>query len=209
MRKLDYLFACTLLLLACGDDDEDPAIDGAVPGVDSDLLPVDGGAADAGADAAAPAEFELTSTAVEPGELLADTYVCTMHSGDNISPPLAWTPGPEGTLSYAIIFRDLSFDGFLHSAIWDIPTGTLSLPEDVSKVHEPEEVPGAKQSKGYNGQFGYQGPCPPDVHTYEFTIYALDVASLPGLDQRSELEDVVAAVEAHDLAAATLELQSD
>src|SRR5690606_19879882 len=46
---------------------------------------------------------------------------------DNESPELNWTPGPEGTQSYALVFHDLS-NGFAHWAIWNLSASTQSLP---------------------------------------------------------------------------------
>ncbi|MDO6460187.1 YbhB/YbcL family Raf kinase inhibitor-like protein [Granulosicoccaceae sp. 1_MG-2023] len=53
---------------------------------------------------------------------------------------------------------------------------------------------------------GYDGPCPPwndsIIHRYRFTVYALDVASLP-LSGAFTGEDVLAAMEGHVLASAS------
>lgn len=54
---------------------------------------------------------------------------------------------------------------------------------------------------------GYDGPCPPSndeiVHHYVFTVHAVDVASL-GLSGAFGLDDVMAAIEGHVLASATV-----
>lgn len=59
------------------------------------------------------------------------------------------------------------------------------------------------QDRDMNGQyFGYDGPCPPWndalVHRYVFTVYALDVATLP-LEGAFTGADVRAAIEKHTL----------
>jgi Raf kinase inhibitor-like YbhB/YbcL family protein len=213
--KLAYLLAPLLILTACGDDDDDtadttdntPTIDSAVGTIDSSTPAIDGAP---GPDAAQIA-FELTSTAVAEGGMLPDVYTC---DGDNISPPLAWTAGPAGTLSYAITFIDLDFmfpPGYEHSTIYDIPSSVLSLPEDIENVYEPAEVPGAKQSKSYQkDRLGYNGPCPGNtIHTYQFTLHALDVATLPGLSATTTVEQAVAAIQAHSIASATLNVESN
>ena len=142
----------------------------------------------------------LTSPSYMDGGMIPVQHSC---NGANISPALNWTPGPAGTMSYAIVFRDL--DNMLgHSAIWDIPASTLSLPEDVDKSFMPADVPGALQCPAYNNQPGYAGPCPGSPHVYEFTLYAVNVASL-GLDPNaSSVDDVDAAAIAASLESTTL-----
>lgn len=158
----------------------------------------DGGSGGDGSGGAAP--FELTSTAYEEGGMIPVMYSC---DGVNVSPPLAWTAGPAGTMSYAIIFRDLS-NGLGHAAIFDIPAATLSLPEDVEREYAPADVPGAAQCDAYDGDPGYAGPCPGSPHTYEFTIYAVPAASL-NLDEMSiDVDGVEDAAMVGSLASATL-----
>jgi len=74
-----------------------------------------------------------------------------------------------------------SDNGATKWVVWDIPKTVTMLPENVSKVHHPPEVPGATQL-GSLGHVGYAGPGVPGppMHTYEFVIWALDVEALPG-----------------------------
>ena len=152
------------------------------------------------------AGMTLTVTDVAEGGMIPVEYTC---AGKNISPQLDWTAGPAGTLSYAVLFEDES-NGLIHSAIWDIPAGTLGLPANVEKTKNPANVPGAQQALSYDGQtYGYLGPCPGgNLHTYRFTVYALDVATLPiaGLASKESVEEL--SLE-HDLASASVSAQSD
>ncbi len=146
--------------------------------------------------------FELTSSAFDDGGAIPVKHTC---DGDNLSPELSWTAGPDGTLSYAVILADVFFDPeYLHSAIWNIPSSTLALPEGVENAYEPANVPGALQCDAWDGTIGYSGPCPPSEHTYEFRLYAIDEASLSGVDHTSSVDDVLAAIETHKLDEATL-----
>lgn len=150
--------------------------------------------------------FSLTSTVVAEGMTLPPKYTC---AGANVSPPLAWSGAPPGTMSYAIIFTDKSIMDFKHSAIYDIPASASVLPEDVEQVYQPSVPTGAKQTKAWDGGFGYSGPCPPQTHTYEFKIYALDVATLPGMTMNSTIAQVEAAALDHDLGSTTLTVLGD
>jgi phosphatidylethanolamine-binding protein (PEBP) family uncharacterized protein len=68
----------------------------------------------------------------------------------------------------------------------------------------PANVTGAKQTLSYQAVRGYLGPCPPNVHTYEFVVYALDVATLPGATMATTRAQAVPIILDHDLAAASL-----
>jgi Raf kinase inhibitor-like YbhB/YbcL family protein len=159
------------------------------------------------------AALELTSPVVAEMGLLPAEYKCMgFAGGQNISPPLAWTSGPVETMSYAIMFRDITGATFLHSAIWDIPACSFALEEDVDKSANPSDVPGAKQCRAYNAQFGYAGPCAPgdpNPRQYQFEIYAIGAASLPGVTTDSSLSEVQAAMDANSLSSDLLTVIED
>ncbi|MFO0554186.1 MAG: YbhB/YbcL family Raf kinase inhibitor-like protein [Polyangiaceae bacterium] len=157
-----------------------------------------GGSGGEGTGGAAP--MVLTSTAYTQDGMIPPTYTC---DGANVSPPLSWTAGPAGTMSYAIIFRDLS-NNLGHAAIWNIPASDLSLPEDVERAYSPSDVPGAEQCDAYDGQPGWAGPCPPNAHVYELTLYALPQSDLGLNAQTTSVNQVEAAAAPIALASATL-----
>jgi Raf kinase inhibitor-like YbhB/YbcL family protein len=157
--------------------------------------------------------FELTSTAFMEGETWPTQYECgpplSMGPGMNISPPLSWTPGPAETQSYAIVMRDLDFMSLVHWVIYDIPASALGLPEGIPSGYDVADPAGAKQAQLQMVQNLYLGPCSPqDINTYELTVHALDVATLSGLDENSQENDVAAIVEAMSLASAKLSGES-
>jgi Raf kinase inhibitor-like YbhB/YbcL family protein len=162
----------------------------------------DGGAttedSSTGTDSSAP--FTLTSSALAPGATFPVDNTCT---GTNVSPPLAWGAGPAGTKSYAIVLNDTTIS-FLHAIIYDIPETVTSLPADVQQVYAPATPAGAHQTKNYKGAFGYAGPCPGTEHVYEFVLYALDVAALPGVTQTVTLAAAETAIKAHSLGSTKL-----
>lgn len=146
-------------------------------------------------DSATAAPFTLTSTALAEGATFPVDNTCT---GTNLSPPLAWGAGPAGTLSYAVVLKDTTID-FLHAIVYDIPASSTALPANVEQVYAPKAPAGAHQTKNYKGAFGYAGPCPSTLHVYEFVLYALDVAALPGVTQNVTLADAETAIKAHSL----------
>jgi Raf kinase inhibitor-like YbhB/YbcL family protein len=96
------------------------------------------------------------------------------------------------------VLNDTTFD-FLHAIIYDIPASETALPANVEQVYAPKAPAGAHQTKNYKGAFGYAGPCPPTLHVYEFVLYALDVAALPGVTQNVALADAETAIKVHSL----------
>jgi Raf kinase inhibitor-like YbhB/YbcL family protein len=156
------------------------------------------------ADAGTAAPFAITSTVVKDKGMIPSKY-----RGNVASPPLAWTAGPAGTKSYAIVFRDQG-NGFYHWVIYDVPATELGLPEGVPVGAAPTAPAGAKQAPNWAGRVGYGGPAAPGtaISNYLFTLHALDVAQLPGLSARATSAQVEAAIKGHVLASTTLAIQS-
>jgi Raf kinase inhibitor-like YbhB/YbcL family protein len=160
-----------------------------------------GGASGAGGVNNGP--FALKSSAFMEGQQIPLMYKCANVNpkGQNISPPLSWGPGPTGTKSYAVVLMHL--DTPEHWVIWDIPASVTSLPENIEHAAQPAAPAGSKQSlanlDGFQGS-GYLGPCPQmpnSVQSYRFTLYALDVETVPGLTATSSPGAAAAAVKMH------------
>ena len=127
-------------------------------------------------------EFALTSPAfADDGVCSNDTPdTCELFPSanssfvDNENPELNWGAGPEGTLSYALVFHDTS-NGFGHWAIWglagDVRQIPAALPGDATLTTPimAQQV-NASFAEG-NGYFG-PGSC---ENVYEFKLYALNV----------------------------------
>jgi Raf kinase inhibitor-like YbhB/YbcL family protein len=162
-------------------------------------------AADSSSSTGEPVAFALFSDAFTEGGGIPGVHHV---NGGNESPPLEWEGAPDGTMSFAVFFHDMTID-FEHSAIWNIPADVTELPQDVDHVAMPPDVPGALQCRSWTNQFGYGGPGSA-ANFYTFTLYAIDVAEIPGaeIDENSDLVDVQAAFEAHSLGSVTLTGQS-
>jgi hypothetical protein len=111
----------------------------------------------------------------------ADGSIDLRHTafGDNLSPPLRWTP-VEGAGAYAIILEDPDAPmehPFVHWLIWNIPGAATSLPEGLPNTEHLVTPQNAIQGHNGMGSVGYFGPRPPPgtgVHHYHFQIFALD-----------------------------------
>ena len=142
------------------------------------------------------ATIQVRSPAFQEGGMIPQRYTC---DGEDISPPLSWESGPEGTKSIALICDDPDAPGgtFVHWVLYDLPGNTQELPENMPR---DKTLPsGAKQGANGFGRAGYGGPCPPrGTHRYFFKVYALDATTnLPAGRSRA---DVLRTMEGHILA---------
>lgn len=150
-------------------------------------------------------EFIVTSPEFEQDGIIPSAHHI---AGDNTMPQLDWVGAPADTMSFAVFFRDLTIS-YAHSAIWNISADAMGTPFDPDHVPMPPDVPGAVQCENWDGEYGYGGPGS-ESNTYEFEVYALDVADLSGeIDQDSSLAEVEAAFEAHVIESATLSGQTE
>ena len=154
---------------------------------------------------APPVVFELSTTSFTEHGALPAAYSCegkTFFDGQDISPALSWTAGPEGTQHYALAFVDTTItqgqgdptNGF-HWVMWNIPTATTSVPEAMGSGDGG--VAGASQMSPHNGYDQYFGPCPSwnfcnngnirDNHNYEYIVYAMD-SQIQGATIRERIE---------------------
>ena len=137
--------------------------------------------------------MRLKSGDFEDNGFIPVRFTC---DGEDISPQLSWEDAPEGVESYALSVEDpdAPMGTFIHWLIYDIP-------KDVAGINRASLPEGAKQVVNDFGKEDYGGPCPPSgTHRYIFTVYALDVPHLEGVDRRNFFK----MVEEHTIAKAKL-----
>ena len=148
--------------------------------------------------------LQLTSSAFSHGGAIPAEYTC---DGEDVSPPLAWSGLPPGTMSVALIVDDPDAPDpaapkmtWVHWILYNLPPSLSSLPRGVG----PEELPpGTREGRNDWKRTGYGGPCPPiGRHRYFHKLYALD-GQLPDLrtPAKAALEKAMAG---HVLASAEL-----
>lgn len=129
-------------------------------------------------------------------------------TGENVSPPLAWSNAPEKTRSFVILIDDQSgMDGLgvSHWVAYGIPASVTALAEGEASRESPNYVGG----RNVYGAPRYAGPCPRfggAPQHYVFTLIATDLepGALPaGLSK----PDVLAAIKGHNLRATSLVLR--
>ncbi len=141
-------------------------------------------------------EIKIKSASFEEGGMIPSKYTC---DGEDISPPLSWTPPPKGTKGLALICDDpdAPMGTWVHWLLFNLPPEVTGLSENIP----PEKVLkiGAKQGRNDFGKIGYGGPCPPrGTHKYHFKLYALD--SEIDLEPGATKDDLIKAMEGHILA---------
>ena len=166
-------------------------------------------------------DFQVSSpsfTEIRPKVRIPKTNTCY---GENLSPPLAWSGAPDGTVSYALVAEDVDHDTgvWVHWVLYDIPAEATELAEGIPTTTEmlPD---GTLQGTNADKQPGYHGPCPiplvvpgtgegwegqykalgivTGAHRHFFRLYALD-AKL-GLAPRATKTELESAMEGHILA---------
>lgn len=122
----------------------------------------------------------LTTTAFEDGGIIPDKY--TKAIATPVSPELAWTHVPNGTMSFVLMMRDPDTalnrrtDEVLHWLMFNIPGTSRGLPEAV-----PIQAQLGDGSTQLLNQFkgpGYGAPgaaAAGPYHHYTLELYALDI----------------------------------
>jgi Raf kinase inhibitor-like YbhB/YbcL family protein len=121
--------------------------------------------------------MSLTTTAWEDGGIVPVKY---SQAGAELSPPLAWSEAPQGTVSFVLMVHDADAvsaanlqQGLLHWLAWNIPATARSLPEGYPQG--PQQPDGTRQISA-SGPY-YRGPAAPATgveHHYLFELFALD-----------------------------------
>ena len=138
--------------------------------------------------------FTLNSPAFADGGSIPRRHAC---DGQDLSPPLAWSGAPAGTVAFALVVDDPDARGFVHWVVTAIAGDSSGLPEGVPAAGPPA------QGRNDFGRRGWGGPCPPSgTHRYVFTLYAL--AQAPALPSLPTAVDLRRAIAGHVLGEARL-----
>ncbi|MBT3487560.1 MAG: YbhB/YbcL family Raf kinase inhibitor-like protein [Desulfobacula sp.] len=120
--------------------------------------------------------FSLSSQDFTNNGIIPLQNACISKGGSNISPQLSWKNPPQGTAGFALIMDDedspcgTGDNACKHWSVFNIPSSVNSFQANL----DISSITGLTEGENWEGNIGYAGPCPPDKHTYTFTIYALD-----------------------------------
>lgn len=141
----------------------------------------------------------LSSDAFDHGEQIPERYG---YEANNVNPPLAIENVPEEAESLVLIVDDP--DGvepagkiWDHWIVWNIPSGTTSIPEDWNPTD-------AEEGTNDYGEIGYGGPNPPDTeHRYRFKLFAVD--TMLDLSSETDAEELGKEIDGHIIAQTQLD----
>jgi Raf kinase inhibitor-like YbhB/YbcL family protein len=105
--------------------------------------------------------------------------------GRNVSPQLSWKDVPNETKSLALSATDPdALGGWTHWLVFDIA-------KELREIKKNSLPAGTKEVENDFGKKTYGGPCPPSgTHRYFFTIYALDIDHLEGVNKRNFFDKI-------------------
>lgn len=120
--------------------------------------------------------FVLTSQDVVAGKPMGNRH---SQAGGSISPQLAWSGLPQGTMSLALSCFDPDAPtpaGFWHWTVLNLPVSLTEVPTDFG--NPANALPsGAVRGRNDADTVGYFGAAPPPgdhSHRYIFAVHALD-----------------------------------
>ena len=148
--------------------------------------------------------LEVSSPAFAAGEPIPEDFAA---QGQNLSPPLRWEAGPEGTAAWVVLVEDPDAPAspFVHWVAYDLPPDVTELREGVPGAPRLDVPDGMLQGPNDRGSIGWFGPLPPvgdPAHRYHFQVFALDrTLDLP---HGSSRERVLDAMRGHVLGAGEL-----
>ncbi len=122
--------------------------------------------------------MELASNAIPDGATIDLVHAEPGVGGRNVSPDLSWTPGPDGTQSYAVLCHDPDAptgSGWWHWVVTDIPADVTSIPLGGPVPEGAREWP---NDYGYRGWGGCYPPPGDPAHRYQFSVVAVNVPRL-------------------------------
>ncbi|MQY23912.1 YbhB/YbcL family Raf kinase inhibitor-like protein [Nocardia macrotermitis] len=154
----------------------------------------------------APENFTLTSPAFAHETPIPIEYRGRMF-GANVSPALAWTEPPSGTVELVLVAQDPDVPmgkPATHALTVGIDPELRALPDNA--LADPSPIPHLRHGKGPLGRRGWAGPMPirsHGPHSYVFQLFALDHA--PDLPASFTLDQTIAAITGHVIGRARLD----
>lgn len=140
------------------------------------------------------AALKVTSESFGEGETLAAAQQggkMGVEGGEDKSPQVTWSAGPEGTKTYVVTVFDPdapTASGFWHWSVANIPATVTSLPEGACTGEDLAGLPdGAVALRNDAGFKGFVGAAPPEghgPHRYILAVHAVG-GEIPVEDESS------------------------
>ena len=134
-------------------------------------------------------DFTLQSTDIDVQLTNVQEFNGQGCNGQNVSPQLSWSNAPKETKSFVITMQDTNSPigiKWWHWLVINIPANVTEINTDASGKAMPK---GTIELKNNYGTIGFGGACPPKgdkAHRYIFTVFALDIDTLPDTERRND-----------------------
>lgn len=115
----------------------------------------------------------LSSVQFSEGGVIPSECACEWLGGQNRPPLLEWHNAPPETGSFTLIMQDETRNkGDKAATHWSL----FNIPASITETEQLSEqaVSGVSEGRNYRKKLGYAGTCPPGMHIYTFTIFALN-----------------------------------
>ncbi len=141
-------------------------------------------------------DINVTSTLLQEGRMLPDTFTCHGEAEEGVSPPLQWSGQPDDVGSFAIVADDPG-----SAEVFWVVYGLDPATVEIRQGGLPQS---ARAGLNSSGEADYAAPCPEqDEHyDYRFTVYALD--AMPELAAGAPLEESLEVISQHTIARGSL-----
>ena len=150
-------------------------------------------------------QFTIRSPAFSAGSNMPTRHTC---DGQDVSPALAWSDPPPGTVTFVLIVDDPDAPDpaaprrvWVHWLLYNLPADWTELPEGAG--NRDPAAPARHAMTDANAR-GYHGPCPPiGRHRYFFRLMAISRV-LPDLGPGARRADLERAMDGYVLATTEL-----
>ena len=130
------------------------------------------------------ASFTVTSPAFDADGTLPDAYTCKLGTETGVSPPLAWSGAPDGTVDYMLTMKkesgyswtlyDLGTLDHVDAAVSNAAGPGATVGQAAGTEAWDIDVPPYISTANYVSMYKYEEPCSkgPGSKWYLFTVYA-------------------------------------
>lgn len=136
--------------------------------------------------------MKITSTFYSQNQIMPVKFARQgVTGGQNISPQFSWSDAPSGTKSFvfAMVDHHPIASNWVHWIVVDIPAFINSIIEGASNTSQmPTHCVELANTFGTKGYGGPQPPAGTGKHSYDTTIYALNIEKMGLLGKISEGE---------------------
>ncbi len=127
--------------------------------------------------------FRIVSDNFEHTKELPLSTVCQSKGGENKNPHLSWADVPDNTKYLMLVMDDedspcgIGTNACRHWQVYNIPPTVTEI--KAGELNVRSLANGITLGVNYDFSNVYAGPCPPNLHNYRFTLFAMSGQMVP------------------------------